>query len=219
MNPAHALRREARRAELLDAAIQVIRREGPAASMDQIAAEAGITKPIVYRYFGDRAGLYRAVAERYCAEMRARFQADRRSSPLRLLLRDALDRYFALVERDPNVYRFLIEPQHAAHPASRTAVSTFTYQVGEELAEAFREGMELSGLDTRAAEPWGHAIAGMVQAAGVWWMTDPHLTRGELVEHLTALAWNGLASVAGPFDEARERSQGEATLKSQGTTG
>src|ERR671930_593638 len=57
--------RMARRLELLEAAFEVIRREGPTASMDEIAAQAGITKPIVYRYFGDRAGLYQAVAERY----------------------------------------------------------------------------------------------------------------------------------------------------------
>src|SRR5262245_45100507 len=68
-------RREARREVLLDAAIEVIRERGPDPSMEDIARRAGITKPVVYRYFGDRAGLYRAVAERYCARLRGDFLA------------------------------------------------------------------------------------------------------------------------------------------------
>ena len=54
-----------RRDELLGAALDVIRRVGPGASMDEMAAEAGITKPVLYRYFRDRDGLIAAVAERF----------------------------------------------------------------------------------------------------------------------------------------------------------
>lgn len=43
-----------RRRELLEAADRVVLRDGPQASMNAIAAEAGITKPILYRHFGDK---------------------------------------------------------------------------------------------------------------------------------------------------------------------
>ena len=55
-----------RRAELLGAAERAIRRIGPHASMDEIAAEAGITKPILYSHFGDKAGLVTALSGRGC---------------------------------------------------------------------------------------------------------------------------------------------------------
>ncbi|BFO19525.1 hypothetical protein SHKM778_59130 [Streptomyces sp. KM77-8] len=45
---------ERRRRELLEAADRVVLRDGPGASMNAIAAEAGITKPILYRHFGDK---------------------------------------------------------------------------------------------------------------------------------------------------------------------
>ena len=61
--------REAKRARLLEAAITVVRREGPGVSMDEIAREAGVTKPIVYRTFGDREGLTQAVADRFASEI------------------------------------------------------------------------------------------------------------------------------------------------------
>lgn len=54
-----------RRTELLEAAERVVLRDGPEASMNAIAAEAGITKPILYRHFGDKSGLYRALAKRH----------------------------------------------------------------------------------------------------------------------------------------------------------
>ncbi|MBR7674846.1 helix-turn-helix transcriptional regulator, partial [Streptomyces daliensis] len=56
---------ERRRRELLEAADRVVLRDGPGASMNAIAAEAGITKPILYRHFGDKGGLYRALAVRH----------------------------------------------------------------------------------------------------------------------------------------------------------
>jgi AcrR family transcriptional regulator len=64
----HTERRSAaedRRKELLEAADRVVLRDGPGASMNAIAAEAGITKPILYRHFGDKDGLYRALAARH----------------------------------------------------------------------------------------------------------------------------------------------------------
>src|SRR5437763_847242 len=68
-------RRDARRAQLLDAAERVVEHRGSDASMAQIAAEAGITKPILYRHFGDKADLYRALAERLTGELLVELRA------------------------------------------------------------------------------------------------------------------------------------------------
>ena len=180
--------RMARRLELLEAAIEVIRREGPTASMDEIAAQAGITKPIVYRYFGDRAGVYQAVAEQYCADLTSRFQsAVATSHDLHANVVEAIDAYLAFVQDDPQVHQFLLHPQHATRPAV-----TFGYHVGEVLSDVLRQRLEVASRDTAPAGPWGHSIAGMVQAASTWWLVNPEVPRATLVEHLSALLWDGL---------------------------
>ena len=56
--------REERRGSLVDSTIRAIRRHGAGVGMDDIAAEAGTSKTVIYRHFEDRAGLYRAVVER-----------------------------------------------------------------------------------------------------------------------------------------------------------
>ena len=61
------LARAARREQLLDAAIDLIRTAGPEVAMDEIAAACGITKPVLYSHFGDKAGLGDAMAERFSA--------------------------------------------------------------------------------------------------------------------------------------------------------
>src|SRR4051812_7368246 len=68
-------RSQARRLSLLEAADRVVRRSGPEASMAAIAAEAGISKPVVYRHFGDKGGLYRALADRHISDLMRRLQA------------------------------------------------------------------------------------------------------------------------------------------------
>src|SRR6478735_7754235 len=53
--------RETRRAELVEAAVAAIDEHGPGANIAQIAASAGVSKPVLYRYFSDKDDLYRAV--------------------------------------------------------------------------------------------------------------------------------------------------------------
>ncbi|HZD69876.1 MAG TPA: TetR/AcrR family transcriptional regulator [Actinomycetes bacterium] len=185
--PAALYGRMARRLELLEAAIEVIRREGPTASMDEIAAQAGITKPIVYRYFGDRAGLYQAVAERYCADLSNRFQSAVSATDVHARMMAAVGAYLAFVEDDPQVHQFLLHPQHATRPAG-----TFGHHVGEVIADVVRQRLEAVGQDPEPAGPWGHAIAGIMQAASTWWLVHPEVPRAKLVEHVCTLLWDGL---------------------------
>lgn len=185
--PATLYGRMARRLELLEAAIEVIRRVGPTASMDEIAAQAGITKPIVYRYFGDRAGLYQAVAERYCADLTSRFQSAVSSTGVHDRVLAAIDAYLAFVQDDPQVHQFLLHPQHATRPAT-----TFGYHVGEAIAHVIRQRLEENGQDTAPVGPWAHAIAGMLQATSTWWLVHPEVPRAELVDRVSALLWHGL---------------------------
>jgi AcrR family transcriptional regulator len=200
---ARGSRREARRETLLDAAIDVIRERGVDASMEDIARRAGITKPVVYRYFGDRAGLYRAVAERYCDRLKRDFlTAMSRRRDLRTLITGAIDGYLAFVEAEPGVHQFLLQPQPDQRGGNRIPVRAYSWHVGEEIATALRLRLEAAALDTEIARPWGHAIAGMVQAAGTWWSHHDAaaVPRARLVEHLTTLLWSGLGSATETLD-------------------
>ena len=181
--------REERRVELLDAADRIVQRDGPAASMASIAAEAGITKPVLYRHFGDKGGLYAALADRHTE----RLLADLRAALLaggsrRERVERTVDAYLTAIEHEPQVYRFLVHSDEAA-PA-QSSVRSFTRRLADLLAEGIATE---TGATPLRAHAWAHGIVGMVQAAGDWWLESGPCARAELVAELSALLGGGYA--------------------------
>ena len=184
-----------RRAELLEAADRVVQRDGYAASMNLIAAEAGITKPVLYRHFGDKGGLYRALAEHHIGELLARLRAGLATrGGLRARTRATIDAYLAAIEEQPQVYRFLVERAAVEEPGVRGQVARFVRRFGEELAAGIASEPELARIPGQRALIWAQGIAGMVQGAGDWWLDHPEVPRAVVVDELTALLWDGFGA-------------------------
>ncbi|AXK33806.1 TetR/AcrR family transcriptional regulator [Streptomyces armeniacus] len=191
---------ERRRGELLEAADKVVLRDGPNASMNAIAAEAGITKPILYRHFGDKGGLYRALAVRHTDALldalRAALDApaDRRARVER-----TLDTYLAAIESRPQVYRFLMHPAEGGSSGEQgfdvgQHSAPLLRRLGEELATVIAERVDLGTGGEEQARVWGHGIVGMMYAAGDWWLRERPCPREQLVRHLADLLWGRLAT-------------------------
>lgn len=177
-----------RRAGLLEAADRVVQREGPAASMNLIAAEAGITKPILYRHFGDKSGLYRALAARHTEELLGRLRAALVTrGGLAARTRATVNAYLTAIEENPQVYRFLVHRAAVEEPDVRGDVEGFVRRFGDELAAGIRNEPSLQGIDEMRATIWAQGIAGMVQATGDWWLDHPEVPRESVVQELSAL--------------------------------
>ncbi|MDQ3939990.1 MAG: TetR/AcrR family transcriptional regulator [Actinomycetota bacterium] len=189
-------RRAERRQHLLDVADRVVQRDGPEASINQIAAEAGIAKPILYRHFGDKGGLYQALAERYVQSLMARLRdALREETAPRARLAATIDAYLGFVEDHPEMYQFLMHRAVPEQLEAHATVADFIRQVAAEVAVVLGEELRRAGMDSGGAEPWAHGIVGMVQLAGDWWLRNRSMPRQRLVEYLTTLLWNGFAGM------------------------
>ncbi|MFH8519128.1 TetR family transcriptional regulator [Streptomyces gelaticus] len=192
---------ESRRRELLEAADRVVLRDGPKASMNAIAAEAGITKPILYRHFGDKGGLYRALAKRHTdallIALRAALDAP---AERRRRVESTLDTYLAAIEARPQVYRFLMHPADDATPATEQGFDVGRHsapllrRLGEELALVIAERVDLGPDSEAMARIWGHGIVGMMHAAGDWWLGERPCSREQLVSSLADLLWGRLSA-------------------------
>jgi AcrR family transcriptional regulator len=181
-----------RRELLLAAADRVVQRVGPDVSMNVIAAEAGITKPILYRHFGDKGGLYRALAARHIEDLLSRLRAALVTrGGLETRTRATLDAYFASIEERPQVYRFLVQRAAVEEPGVRGEVEGFVRRFGDELATGIRSEPALGEVEPLRALVWAHGIAGMVQAAGDWWLDHPDVPRAVVVNELTELLTAG----------------------------
>ena len=191
--------RQARRDELLDAAVDAIRRHGPQVSMEDLARSAGVTKPILYRHFGHRDGLTAALATRFSDGLQATLQSAMLSgNDARETLVKTIDAYLAFVERDPDVYRFLVRHLSAAPPEDESlSVGNFLRQVGNQVAVVVGEQMRAAKVDSGGAEPLAHGIVGMVHAAGDWWLERRTMPRERVVQYVVDLLWGGMATGLG----------------------
>ena len=186
--------RAARREDLINATIEAIAAHGPSVGMDQIAAIAKTSKPVVYRYFADKTDLYRAVSTRLVEQVLARVLAvAERNPPPRALIHASIDAYLELLEDSPQLYRFV-----AAHPLIDTpdGVRSFSTVVAELLSSQLAAQLHEGGLDPSYAHPWGDGIVGFITATSMWWLDNREaMTRQQLAAYLGALLWGGAAGV------------------------
>ena len=110
--------RRARREQLVDATLAAVGKHGAGVGMEEIAAEAGTSKTVVYRHFADRAELYVAVCNRVAdaaAAQAAGGDGEQRRTRAQMVAA-AIDTYLAFLEADPELYRFVV---HQQPPAGR----------------------------------------------------------------------------------------------------
>jgi AcrR family transcriptional regulator len=182
---------------LVDATLAAVARHGADVGMEDIAAEAGTSKTVVYRHFADRAELYLAVSARVADELLPRLRrAIEGSTHPREMVATAIETYLAFVEADPEVYRFVVHGFPQLGPTKVDPIGSLSEVVASQAAAIISDALRRAGSDTTAAEPWGHGLIGLVRSAADWWLRSPRpMPRGELAAHLTDLTWSGLSGV------------------------
>jgi AcrR family transcriptional regulator len=163
--------------------------------MEEIAAEAGTSKTVVYRHFADRTELHAAVCARVAEQLLPKLrEAMQSSSHPRQMIATAIETYLAFLEADPEVYRFVVS--HAPDSSKADPITGLSALVGDEAAALTATALERAGRDPAAAAPWGHGLVGLVRSAADWWLqAERPMLRTELAAHLTDLAWAGLSGV------------------------
>ena len=125
--------------------------------MDDIAAEAGTSKTVIYRHFDDKAGLYRAVAARIDSRVVGNVGAAlgparaRRPPDTRELVASTVEAYLALVESDTEVYRFVVNRPLVDLPLADDPVGGTVDQVTDQLTGLLLES--LASPDRSRPEP------------------------------------------------------------------
>ncbi len=182
----------ARRAQLIDVGRALFARRGyEAASVEEIAERAKISKPIVYEHFGGKEGLYAVVVDREVEHIVARIvEAISTGSPRERLERAALA-FLTYVKERPDGFAVLLRD---AAPSKRTGqMPALMYDLADRVGDVFTEQFRKAGYDAKAAPIYAHALVGMVAFVGQWWTETRKPPPAEMVaSHIAALAWMGL---------------------------
>nr|WP_255246929.1 TetR/AcrR family transcriptional regulator [Skermania piniformis] len=184
----------ARRAELVDGTLAAIRRHGSTIGMDEIAADIGVSKTVLYRYFADKADLIRTTMDRYVESTLAPriYAAIGGSDGEYELIRSAITAYVDTVSADPDVYLFVM----GTGGADRDVVTAFQQMFAEVVAAALLARLTEHRIEPGGAWPWSYAIVGAVQLSTHWWISNRSIGPEELINYLTMMVWNAVEGIA-----------------------
>lgn len=188
--------RERRRAEFVAAGLRVLRTDGPDLTMDAVAAEAGVTKPVLYRYFADKAALVEALAQHGLVMIKERvippILAD---GPAMARVRGGVGAYFAFVDENPELYRLIMRQGSTEGAGEPNAVTRLRESIATTLTAVYGDYLRAFGLDSGAAEPWGYGITGLVRSTAEWWLERRSMSRAYVTEYVSQLIWSALTGV------------------------
>jgi len=183
-----------RREQLLDVGRRLFAERGiDGTSIEEIAARAGVSKPVVYEHFGGKEGLYAVVVDR---------EVERFLTMATGLLQgeDTMEKFEAAavallryIEDNSDGFRILVRDSNPASGSGTFAslISDIATQVEYLLADVFKE----RGYDPKLAPVYSQMLVGMVAFAGQRWLDVRKPKLEEMAAHLVNLAWNGLSQL------------------------
>ena len=198
-----------RREQLLDVGRRLFAEKGfEAVSVEEIAAKAGVSKPVVYEHFGGKEGLYAVVVDREMSYLLGSITdalsvegigdaAEVAHVAPRLLLERAGLALFDYIDRYPDGFRILVRDtpashddggEHGIHGTFAGLLVDVAARVDDLLAMQFKEHR----LNSKWAPLYSQMLIGMVAQTGQWWLDVRKPKKEEVVAHLVNLAWNGL---------------------------
>jgi AcrR family transcriptional regulator len=157
-------------------------------SIEEIAARAKVSKPVVYEHFGGKEGLYAVVVDR---EMRGLL--DRLTRVLsegqhpRELVEQAALVLLTYIEEEADGFRIL------SRDSTSGAFSSLLNDIATQVEYVLVRELGQRGINTKHAEMYAQMLVGMVAVTGMWWLEERKPKREEVAAHLVNLGWNGLA--------------------------
>jgi AcrR family transcriptional regulator len=182
-----------RRALIIEAAGRLFGEHGyQATRLDEIAAAAGVTKPILYRHFDSKQALYLALLERHRADLATFAGLIPTEGTLEQRLRSVLEAWFAYVETHSYAWKMLFRDSGGG-----PEVQAFRLQVHDRaravLAALIRSLREVS-IPRRELEPLAELMSMGMASLVLWWMDNPGVSRAGIIDAMTRV-WAGLLTV------------------------
>ncbi|MET9108434.1 TetR/AcrR family transcriptional regulator [Streptomyces zhihengii] len=180
-----------RREQLLDIGRTLFAEKGfEGTSVEEIAAKAGVSKPVVYEHFGGKEGLYAVVVDREMRQLLDMVTGALTAGHPRELLEQAAFALLDYIEAYTDGFRILVRDSPVAQSTGTFAslISDIATQVEDILGMEFKN----RGFDPKLAPMYAQALVGMVALTGQWWVDARRPKKAEVAAHLVNLAWHGL---------------------------
>ncbi|GAA3229944.1 TetR/AcrR family transcriptional regulator [Oerskovia jenensis] len=163
-------------------------------SVEEIAARAEVSKPVVYEHFGGKEGIYAVIVDREIQGLTSALTGALSSGghPKVLLERTALA-LLTYIETSEDGFRILVRDSPVAQ-----ATGTFSSLIGDvatQVEHLLADQFKRRGLDPRVSPIYAQMLVGMVALTGQYWLDVRSPKKADVAAHLVNLAWNGLSGM------------------------
>jgi AcrR family transcriptional regulator len=183
-----------RRRQLLEVAVRVFADEGfHQTSMNQVAAAAGVTKPVLYQHFTSKRELYRELLADIAGRLReAVDKAVAEAAGPRQQIELGLAAYFEFVATHNDEFTVLF----GAGARRDEEFDLEARRVEESLGEVVAELIEIPGLSAERRLLLGSGIVGLAESSCRFWLRrDVDVDAATLAAEVSQLAWAGLRGI------------------------
>ena len=186
-----------RRQQLLDIGRRLFAERGfEGTSIEEIAAQAGVSKPVVYEHFGGKEGLYAVVVDREVERLTAvtiTLSEGPYSKPRFEAAAVSLLRYI-----DDNADGFRILVRDSSPGSGSGTYGTLLTDIAGQVEYIMADFLKSRGRDPRLAPMYSQMMVGMVAFTGQWWLDARKPRLEQVAANMIDLAWNGLAQLDAP---------------------
>ena len=180
-----------RRAQLIAVACRVFAQHGyDAASMEEVAREAGVSKPIVYEHFGGKEGLYAVVLDREISTIVESIAKGIGTGGLRERFQGAVVAFLRYAKEHPDGFAVLTRDPPREQAAK--GIAQVLEDVSGRVGSVFALELKRLGFNPKLAGLYANALIGMVTQVGHWWVANPTMPIDDVAKHVVALGWMGL---------------------------
>jgi AcrR family transcriptional regulator len=183
-----------RRQQLLDIGRRLFAERGlDGTSIEEIAAQAGVSKPVVYEHFGGKEGLYAVVVDREVERFLTMATTLLKGEDTRDKFEAAAIALLRYIEENADGFRILVRdsPPGSGSGTFSSLISDIASQVEYILGDVFKA----RGYEPKYAPMYAQMLVGMVAFTGQWWLDARKPKLEEVAAHLVNMAWNGLSQL------------------------
>lgn len=200
--------RRDREQSILDAAGQVFARGYHAASMDEIAGLADVSKPMLYAYFGSKEGLYIAYVDRTGRELLDRLAgATTPDDQPSVRLRAGILEFFAFIEQYRDGWQVLFGELTSIGPVAEE-VAVLRRRIAEWITAVLGAATGATGrVPDMSVQATAHAIVGAGESLANWWLEHPQVQRDEVADWYMGMI---LAAASAATGEGRSTASRDA---------
>ncbi len=183
-----------RREQLVGAARRVFARRGyEAATVEEIAEHAGVSKPVVYQHFGGKEGIYAVVVDREVRGLTGATAGASDAGHPRRVAEHAAEAFLTYIEDHEDGFHVLVRDA----PAGTTSGSlgSVLIDVAARTERLLVDEFGERGFDDTTAPMYARMLVGAVALVGEWWLEVREPAREVVAAHIVNLMWNGLATL------------------------